>query len=63
MRINTVNEWMEQLAEAMREGDFDKIQACRRASLDWLQPEQERVAQMQLVETVEEVMMDIEDMA
>jgi len=63
MSIHTVNDWMEQVAEAMREGDFDKLQRAKRASLDWLQPDSETQAQMALLEAVEDMMIDAEEMA
>ena len=58
--IYTVNDWMNQIADAVEEGDPEMLNACIRKSIDWMQPEDERMAQMRLVEGVKELMLDNE---
>ena len=58
--IYTVNDWMNQIADAVKEGDPEMLNACIRKSIDWMQPEDERMAQMRLVEGVKELMLDNE---
>ena len=48
--VNTVNDWMNELAEALREGDIDKINKLGEMSYQWLQPSDERAAQINLCE-------------
>ena len=56
--IYTVNDWMNQIADALEEGDPEMLNECIRRSIDWLQPEDERMTQMRLVESVKELMLD-----
>ena len=56
--IRTVNDWMNQIADAVEEGDMNMLDDCIRKSIDWMQPEDERMAQMRLVESVKELMLD-----
>ena len=56
--IRTVNDWMNQIADALEEGDVNMLDDCIRKSIDWMQPEDERMAQMRLVEGVKELMLD-----
>lgn len=58
--IYTVNDWMNQIADAVEEGDPEMLNACIRKSIDWMQPEDGRMAQMRLVEGVKELMLDNE---
>jgi len=58
--INTVNDWMNRIADALEEGNSDMLDACIRKSIDWMQPEDERMAQLRLVEGVKELMLDRE---
>ena len=58
--INTVNDWMNRIADALEEGNSDMLDACIRKSIDWMQPEEERMAQLRLVEGVKELMLDRE---
>jgi len=58
--IRTVNDWMNQIADAVEEGDPEMLNACIRKSIDWMQPEEERMAQVRLVESVKELMLDRE---
>ena len=58
--IYTVNDWMNQIADAVEEGDPEMLNACIRKSIDWMQPEEERMAQVRLVESVKELMLDRE---
>ncbi len=54
--INNVNDWMNQLAEAIREGDHDMVTKLDDISYQWIQPSEERGAQSNLIEAVYEVM-------
>ena len=56
--IYTVNDWMNRIADALEEGDPEMLNECIRRSIDWLQPEDERMAQLRLVEGVKELMLD-----
>jgi len=56
--IYTVNDWMERIADALEEGDTEMLNDCIRKSIDWMQPEDERMAQLRLVEGVKELMLD-----
>lgn len=58
--IYTVNDWMNRIADALEEGDVNMLDDCISKSIDWLQPEEERMAQMRLVESVKELMLDNE---
>jgi len=58
--INTVNDWMNQIADALEENDVNMLDDCISKSIDWMQPEEERMAQMRLVESVKELMLDNE---
>ena len=58
--IYTVNDWMERIADALEEGDTEMLNDCIRKSIDWMQPEDERMAQLRLVEGVKELMLDRE---
>ena len=56
--INTVNDFMNTVAEAVEERDFDALDTCASVAKDWLQPEDERNAQLNLIESVRYMMMD-----
>lgn len=58
--IYTVNDWMNHIADALEEGDPEMLNECIRKSIDWMQPEDERMAQLRLVEGVKELMLDRE---
>ena len=58
--IYTVNDWMNRIAVALEENDVNMLDDCISKSIDWLQPEDERMAQMRLVEGVKELMLDNE---
>jgi len=58
--IYTVNDWMERIADALEEGDTEMLNDCIRRSIDWMQPEDERMAQLRLVEGVKELMLDMQ---
>ena len=53
--VNTITQWMAALAVAMAELDLAEIEALRRTTLDWLQPEAERTAQLQLLDAAVEL--------
>jgi len=56
--IYTVEDWMNRIADALEEGDSEMLNDCIRKSIDWMQPEDERMAQLRLVEGVKELMLD-----
>ena len=58
--IYTVNDWMERIADALEEGDTEMLNDCISKSIDWMQPEDERMAQLRLVEGVKELMLDMQ---
>jgi len=58
--IYTVNDWMNHIADALEEGNSEMLDECIRKSIDWMQPEEERMAQLRLVEGVKELMLDRE---
>ena len=55
MNINNVNDWMNELASAIREQDYDKVSQLDDISYQWMQPTDERAAQQNLIEAVYEV--------
>jgi len=58
--IYTVEDWMNRIADALEEGDSEMLNDCIRKSIDWMQPEDERMAQLRLVESVKELMLDMQ---
>jgi len=50
--VNNINDWMNELAEALREGDYDKVVKLQDISYQWIQPREETGAQMNLTEAV-----------
>jgi len=58
--IYTVEDWMNRIADALEEGDTEMLNDCIRRSIDWMQPEDERMAQLRLVEGVKELMLDMQ---
>jgi len=58
--IYTVEDWMNRIADALEEGDPEMLNDCIRRSIDWMQPEDERMAQLRLVEGVKELMLDMQ---
>ena len=57
--IYTVEDWMNRIADALEEGDTEMLNDCISKSIDWMQPEDERMAQLRLVEGVKELMLDM----
>ena len=57
--IYTVEDWMNRIADALEEGDPEMLSNCISKSIDWMQPEDERMAQLRLVEGVKELMLDM----
>ena len=53
--MNNVNDWMNELAEALRERDEDRVSELDNISYEWLQGSEERGAQSNLIEAVYEV--------
>ena len=58
--IYTVEDWMNRIADALEEGDPEMLSDCISKSIDWMQPEDERMAQLRLVEGVKELMLDMQ---
>jgi len=58
--IYTVEDWMNRIADALEEGDTEMLNLCISKSIDWMQPEDERMAQLRLVEGVKELMLDMQ---
>ena len=58
--IYTVEDWMNRIADALEEGDTEMLNDCISKSIDWMQPEDERMAQLRLVEGVKELMLDMQ---
>jgi len=56
MNINNINDWMNELAEALREGDYNKVSMLDDISYQWMQTSEERGAQSNLVEALYEVL-------
>jgi hypothetical protein len=55
MNINNINDWMNELAEAIREGDYNKVSMLDDISYQWMQTSEERGAQSNLIEALYEV--------
>jgi len=58
--IYTVEDWMNRIADALEEGDTEMLNDCISKSIDWMQPEDERMAQLRLVEGVKELLLDMQ---
>lgn len=58
--IYTLNDWMNRIADAVEEDDVNMLNDCIRKSIDWLQPEEDRIAQMRIVENMKVLMLDKE---
>ncbi len=56
MNINTLNDWMNELAEALREGDSYKLSQLDNISYGWLQGSEERGAQQNVIEACYEAL-------
>ena len=54
--VNNVNDWMNELAVALRDGDADKVIKLQDISYQWIQPREEAGAQNNLCEAVLESM-------
>lgn len=48
--VNNVNDWMNELADAVRNGDMETIIKLQDISYQWIQPREEAGAQMNLTE-------------
>ena len=53
--MNTVNDWMNELADALRERNERRVSELDNISYGWLQGSEERGAQQNLIEAVYEV--------
>ena len=53
--MNTDNDWMNELAVALRDRDEEKVSELDNISYGWLQGSEERGAQQNLIEAVYEV--------
>ena len=56
MNINTLNDWMNELAEAIREGNQEKLNELDNISYGWLQGSEERGAQQNVIEACYEAL-------
>ena len=56
IRCNTVNDWMNEVASALRDGDKDALRQLENISQGWLQGSEERGAQYNLIEACLESM-------
>ena len=52
MQINTTNDWMLALAEALRTGDVEAVGTLGDISQGWLQTNEELTAQQALVDAI-----------
>ena len=57
----TVSEWMEQLAAAISNADWEELERLRRVTRNWLQGSQEETAQLALLNAAEEAICAIEN--
>ena len=48
--INTVNDWMNEVADALRNGNEERLNELDNISYGWLQGSDERAAQYNLIE-------------
>ena len=53
--MNTLNDWMNELAVALRDRDEERVSELDNISYGWLQGSEERGAQQNLIEAVYEV--------
>ena len=51
--LRTINDWMEQLAYVITEGDSDALDELFRATDDWMQGRDEQAAQIALLRAVD----------
>ena len=56
MNVNTVNDWINEVAAALRDGDVDTLNELDNISYGWLQGSDERGAQSNLIEACYEVL-------
>ena len=54
--INTVNDWMNEVATALRDGNEERLNELDNISYGWLQGSDERGAQQNLIEACYEIM-------
>jgi len=59
MQVHTVADMMTEAARAVQERDTDKLFALMRVSRDWLQGADEANAQMELLESLAEVVEEL----
>ena len=59
LEIYTLTDWMQALAEAMRNSDTDTIEQLQAVSRDWLQSSDETEAQLHLCESALELVYDL----
>ena len=53
--INTVNDWMNEVADALRNGNEERLNELDNISYGWLQGSDERGAQQNLIEVCYEI--------
>tara|TARA_B100001063_G_scaffold236758_1_gene256899 strand:+ start:578 stop:754 length:177 start_codon:yes stop_codon:yes gene_type:complete len=56
MNVNTVNDWINEVAAALRDGDQDTLNELDNISYGWLQGSDERGAQQNLIEACYEAL-------
>ena len=56
MNVNTVNDWINEVAAALRDGDQDALNELDNISYGWLQGSDERGAQQNLIEACYEAL-------
>ena len=54
MFVNTVNDWMNEVATALRDGNVDALNELDNISYGWLQSSDERASQQNLIEAAYE---------
>lgn len=57
--INTISDWMQEVADAIRNRDFNALERLDRISSDWMQSGQERDAQIALIESAMEIIEEV----
>ena len=55
MYVNTINDWMNELADAIENNNTQAIGRLTSISEDWLQMSEERQAQIRLLQSVQDI--------
>jgi hypothetical protein len=59
MNINTTNDWMLALADAMANGNILALEELENISAGWMQTDEDRQAQRALLEAAEQLLCEI----